>query len=395
MHADALDLILVVLIVLSAFSGYRQGFVVGVLSFIGLLGGAVIGAQIAPLIAKHFSGTVAPFAGVAIVFAFASLGRIGAGALGAIVRRRLKWQPARTVDSVGGAIVSGLAVLLIAWFIGSSLVQAPFPSVARQVNGSRVLAAVDHQVPSRVRGWFADFRAVVADGGFPQVFGALGAERIIPVSPPDLAVIGQPGVVAARAQHREDHRRCEVVLAPHRGQRVRLRRRSGHDERACRCRRAQSAGAGRGRGSAVGGDRRVLRPEGRRGDPGGEGPARPAVGVQRTSRTVDKRRRCRASLKMGPTRQWLHASVVSELARGPDIYQDADVTRDIYAVRAQVEPGNSGGPLLDTSGGVAGVVFGRAVNDASTGYALTASQVSAAAAAGRTATAPVSTRGCD
>ena len=199
MHADALDLILVVLIVLSAFSGYRQGFVVGVLSFVGLLGGAVIGAQIAPLIAKHFAGTVAPFAGVAIVFAFASLGRIGAGALGAIARRRLKWQPARTVDSVGGAIVSGLAVLLIAWFIGSSLVQAPFPSVARQVNGSRVLAAVDHQVPPRVRGWFADFRAVVADGGFPQVFGALGAERIIPVSPPDLAVIGQPGVVAARA----------------------------------------------------------------------------------------------------------------------------------------------------------------------------------------------------
>jgi S1-C subfamily serine protease len=85
----------------------------------------------------------------------------------------------------------------------------------------------------------------------------------------------------------------------------------------------------------------------------------------------------------------------AELARGPDIYQDADVTRDIYAVRASVEPGNSGGPLLSTDGSVAGVVFGRAVNDPSTGYALTASQVSAAATAGRTATAAVSTRGCD
>jgi S1-C subfamily serine protease len=85
----------------------------------------------------------------------------------------------------------------------------------------------------------------------------------------------------------------------------------------------------------------------------------------------------------------------AELARGPDIYQDAEVTRDIYAVRAQVQPGNSGGPLLDTAGEVAGVVFGRAINDPSTGYALTASQVSAAATAGRTATVPVSTRGCD
>ena len=85
----------------------------------------------------------------------------------------------------------------------------------------------------------------------------------------------------------------------------------------------------------------------------------------------------------------------AELARGPDIYQDADVTRNIYAVRADVQPGNSGGPLLDRNGGVAGVVFGKAVNDATTGYALTAAQVSSAATAGRTATAPVSTRGCD
>jgi S1-C subfamily serine protease len=84
-----------------------------------------------------------------------------------------------------------------------------------------------------------------------------------------------------------------------------------------------------------------------------------------------------------------------EHARGPDIYQDADVTRDIYAIRALVQPGNSGGPLLDTNGFVAGVVFGKAVNDASTGYALTAQQVSAAATLGRTSTAPVSTRSCD
>ncbi|HEY0870444.1 MAG TPA: trypsin-like peptidase domain-containing protein, partial [Acidothermaceae bacterium] len=84
-----------------------------------------------------------------------------------------------------------------------------------------------------------------------------------------------------------------------------------------------------------------------------------------------------------------------EHARGPDIYQDADVTRDIYAIRGVVQPGNSGGPLLDTNGAVAGVVFGKAVNDSTTGYALTASQVSAAANLGRTATLPVSTRGCD
>ena len=394
MHADALDLILVVLIVLSAFSGYRQGFVVGVLSFVGLLGGAVIGAQIAPLIAKHFAGTVAPFAGVAIVFAIASLGRIGAGALGAIVRRRLRWQPARTVDSVGGAVVSGLAVLLIAWFIGSSLVQAPFPSVARQVNGSQVLAAVDHQVPTRVRSWFADFRAVVADGGFPQVFGALGAERIIPVSPPDLAVIGQPGVVAAAASivrvtgdAKSCSRRIEGSGFVYADGRVMT---NAHVVAGVRNPQVQVGGAGRQLAATVvyydpKVDVAILEVSGLHAKPlafsGVLGSSADAVVA--------------GFPEDGPYQTVAARIRGAELARGPDIYQDADVTRDIYAVRAQVQPGNSGGPLLDTAGEVAGVVFGRAINDPSTGYALTASQVSAAATAGRTATVPVSTRGCD
>jgi S1-C subfamily serine protease len=64
-------------------------------------------------------------------------------------------------------------------------------------------------------------------------------------------------------------------------------------------------------------------------------------------------------------------------------------------VRASVQPGNSGGPLLDTAGDVEGVVFGKAVGDPETGYALSASQVAKAADAGRTATAAVSTQGCD
>ena len=394
MHADALDLILVVLIILSAFSGYRQGFVVGVLSFVGLLGGAVIGAQIAPLIAKHFAGTVAPFAGVAIVFAFASLGRIGAGALGAIVRRRLRWQPARTVDSVGGAVVSGLAVLLIAWFIGSSLVQAPFPSVARQVNGSRVLAAVDHQVPTRVRGWFADFRAVVADGGFPQVFGALGAERIIPVSPADPAIVGQPGVVAAAASivkvtgdAKSCSRRIEGSGFVYADGRVMT---NAHVVAGVRNPQVQVGGVGRQLAATVvyydpKVDVAVLEVNGLHAKPlafsGVLGSSADAVVA--------------GFPEDGPYQTVAARIRGAERARGPDIYQDADVTREIYAVRAQVQPGNSGGPLLDTSGGVAGVVFGRAVNDPTTGYALTASQVSVAATAGRTATTPVSTRGCD
>src|SRR5581483_11573680 len=84
-----------------------------------------------------------------------------------------------------------------------------------------------------------------------------------------------------------------------------------------------------------------------------------------------------------------------ENARGPDIYQNREVTRQIYALYAVVHPGNSGGPLLTPNGKVAGVVFAAAVQSAHTGYALTSGEVSSDAHQGATATAPVSTDGCD
>jgi S1-C subfamily serine protease len=82
-------------------------------------------------------------------------------------------------------------------------------------------------------------------------------------------------------------------------------------------------------------------------------------------------------------------------ATSPDIYQSHTVTRNIYSVRAVVQPGNSGGPLLAPSGSVYGVVFAAAVDVRDTGYALTAGEVASDVRAGRSATAPVPTGGCD
>ncbi len=61
----------------------------------------------------------------------------------------------------------------------------------------------------------------------------------------------------------------------------------------------------------------------------------------------------------------------SEIASGPDIYDTTRVVRDIYPIRAVVQPGNSGGPLIAPNGQVYGMVFAAAVAVPKTGYALT------------------------
>ncbi|MEO5992731.1 MAG: trypsin-like peptidase domain-containing protein, partial [Arthrobacter sp.] len=64
----------------------------------------------------------------------------------------------------------------------------------------------------------------------------------------------------------------------------------------------------------------------------------------------------------------------------PDIYGNNPVPEDVYRLAGDVQPGNSGGPLLTTDGRVAGVIFAKATGDTSLGYAITMSDLGPVAA---------------
>jgi len=81
-------------------------------------------------------------------------------------------------------------------------------------------------------------------------------------------------------------------------------------------------------------------------------------------------------------------------AIGKDIYDDKTVTRQIYSLRAVVRPGDSGGPLIDAAGHVAGVVFAMSTSDDDTGYALTVAQAQPMLSRAAALSTPVSTGGC-
>jgi S1-C subfamily serine protease len=80
--------------------------------------------------------------------------------------------------------------------------------------------------------------------------------------------------------------------------------------------------------------------------------------------------------------------------RGPDIYNGATVVRNVYTVRAVVRSGNSGGPLLDGSGQVLGLVFGAAVDNDETGFVLTEEEIADDIAAAPSQTDKIPTGVC-
>ena len=73
-------------------------------------------------------------------------------------------------------------------------------------------------------------------------------------------------------------------------------------------------------------------------------------------------------------------------AVGHDIYDRSQVTRRIVELRAAIEPGDSGGPLILPDGTIGGLVFAESRADPDVGYALSPTTVSTriAPAIGRT-----------
>ena len=401
MPGDLLDVILIVLVIAFGVAGYRQGFIIGVLSFAGFLGGGAIGALIGPRIARvitHNPGWQAVTA-IIVVFLCAMIGQLLASGLGVAMRSRVTWRPATVVDAVGGAVVSVLSVLLIAWLIGSAVAYAPFPAISRQVNDSAVLRTVDRLMPSEASVMFSDFRSLLESGPYAQVFGALGAESALAVPPPDPAVLNspwlrqaEPSIVKVSGVASSCSERIEgsgFVYAPN------------HVLTNAHVVAGVTEGPGGGPGPDVitahgtFASRVVLY------DPKTDLAVLyvPLLNAAPLSFAGQAKIGSNAIVagypEDGPFTPVAARIGSIEQANSPDIYQTANVTRQIYSVRAQVEPGNSGGPLLAPGGRVYGVVFAAATSVPNTGYALTAQQVAADAAAGQNRTARVSTQGCD
>jgi S1-C subfamily serine protease len=80
--------------------------------------------------------------------------------------------------------------------------------------------------------------------------------------------------------------------------------------------------------------------------------------------------------------------------RGPDIYEQTTVIREVYTIRAVVRSGNSGGPLIDTEGHLLGVIFAAALDDDETGFALTQTEAVPVANAAKGRTDSVGTGAC-
>lgn len=391
---NVLDLLLIAAAVGFAVSGYRQGFVVGVLSVLGFLGGGLIAVQLLPLLLRHLSpGTTASVVAVVVVIVFAAVGQAVTTHYGWKLRGHIGRRRARTVDAIGGSVVNVISMLLVAWLIGSALAGTSLPTISKQVRTSKVLSTVQSALPADAPNWFSDFSKELARNGFPQVFNPFEHEPITEVDAPDPALAGSP--VLARARQSlvkvvgtatscgKTLEGSGFVFAPHRVM-TNAHVVGGVDEPT-----VQVGGTGQLY------DATVVRYDWQRDIaildvPKLTAPALTFAGEARTNDSAIV-----AGFPENGAFNVQPARIRGRIqANGPDIYHRGQIVRDVYSVRSLVRQGNSGGPLLSPGGQVYGVVFAKSLDSSDTGYVLTADEVRDDAVQGSTATTRVDTEGC-
>jgi S1-C subfamily serine protease len=357
--------------------------------FVGLFAGAFIQGKVIHMVHTPASkAMLAVVIIVAFVGLFSSLGEY----LGIRIRQRIERAQRLKVIDTGdraiGSVVAGLAVLAAVWLSASIFTSVPVQGLQKQIQGSVIIAQLNESLPT-APDLVSRLGHLIDPNGFPDVF--TGLEPAINTNAP-LPSIGEldPAVQEAR---------MSVV-------------------------KVQGTGCGGiSTGSGFVADTNLVVTN-----------AHVVAGVQ-NPQIIDSNGRHKAqviwfdeNLDMAVLRTSnlsgepleMLADIVSNgtqgavlgypgggdfkadpatildsfNANGRNIYNQGDTEREVYSVKATIEPGNSGGPIINKSGTVIGLIFAESTTYNDVGYALTMSEVIAGLNQAKDASQTVNTGSC-
>jgi S1-C subfamily serine protease len=354
---------------LAALGGWRTGFLARVFSWCGLGAGLYVAVRYMATIVKFFnlSGSVARMVlAIAVLVVAAFVGEAVGLTVGSRLHSVLPFGGVRTADRAIGALLGVVGVLAALWLLAPSLAAVP-GAISRLTTGSVIARWVSDHAPRPPKPLEA-LQRLVGEDGFPQVFKSLEGPQ---------AVLSAPSAVPMAAS----------VVATVSASTVRVEGQA--------CGRSQE-----GSGWAVAPDLIVTNAHVVAGEPAGatsvllpDGVVKPATvvlydpnvdlallsvpglgekplpvgtGALRQVGAVFGHPRGQQALAVQP------AAITEEVtAVGYDLYGTHETHRDVFVLAARLQPGDSGAPLVGTTGDVVGIAFAIAPDSPTTAYALT------------------------
>lgn len=387
-HFNAADYLIILFVAAMVLRGAGVGFLRQIFSLGGFIAGLFFAAWLAPFVGRLLPA--APFKSLllaALVLAFGA----GVGTSAEIFALRLerRFHPQRGVPINGalGAVFGGFAGLLSVWLLAAMLAHSPLPSVGQPLQQSRIIRSLDQHLP-QAPSLLARVGRLFGVHGFPQVFTGIEPFPVSPVPTPNDSTVAAVAQADAASVVKIEGEGCGedisgsgFVVAP--GVVVTnahvvagvdhplILDRSGiHSAYAVYFNPDLDLAVLRANLndpvlSLVNGDEPAGTQGAILGYPGG-----------------------------GPYRAGAAAIARQMTAVGRNIYGQGVIARDVYEIQADVEPGNSGGPLVLPDGRVMGVVFAQAVSQPNVGYALVSAEVAQKVSQTQNSSAKVGTGAC-
>lgn len=367
-----LDAVLILWLLWQLIYGLGAGLVVSLGGLVGFVAGAAAAFFASPFVSEHAPGP--GWRTVFVIGATVLLIAIGHGVgirIGRTIGRRVKSGPVRTVDRLLGGVLNVVVGAAVISLLAFGVTNLGIPAVSKQLSGSVVISKIDAWTPDPVKAVAAQMRSLVLEEGIPQLLNPAGPN----------AQVTAPNASTNTPAWNDAAKSVLKITGT-----------------AFQCGQNQT-----GTGFVVSPDRVLTNAHVVAGvsmpvvDTPSQGslPARvvyfdPAkdlailavdglnVAPLRTGPTLrDNTQAAFAGYPLGGPLQVRPATV---MASGPMVIPDITgkhkSTEDIYQLAGNVQSGNSGGPLLDTSGRVVGVVFAKSTTSEPVGFAFTMTEVS-------------------
>lgn len=383
-----LDVLLVLIFIGAIINGYRAGLLHTAAGLVGLILGGIASYFVMPWIASivPIPEWRAP-AAIVVALVLLSLGAWLGAIVGGALRHGARAVKLGVLDRVLGAIGNLLVTAFVVALVGSGVSAMGVPVVSPAVAGSRVLSTLDQVTPAPVRTLLAELRTAALGEGIPWLAEVLDGPR----EAPELPSGGIDDAELARAA-------ASVV------------RITGT---AFQCGSNLS-----GSGFVVAEDRIVTNAHVVAGvtEPIVEAPGQPAVEGRVVAfdpandlALIAVSDLATPPLAISAAPAGADVAVAGYPFGGPFELRPARVmsvgpvtveeggrtsTRDIMALAADVDQGNSGGPVLTGDGAVGGVVFAKSESVANVGYAIPVGTLAPLAATAPSLDEPVDSGSC-
>ncbi len=382
------DVILVLLLLSALVQGYRSGLIRSVSGIVGALAGGAAAMVIVPYVGSwvptpqwRVPATLA--AGLLLVL----LGLTVGSSIGSGIARRLRKTSFGIVDRLLGAVATVVATALVLGMLALSIGALGVPFLSPALASSAVIRSIDGLTPDPVKSFVAQVRASVLKDGLPRIVDAFsGAQPVVP----QFDTAGQPLQAASASVLRitgnayacgQSQSGSGFVISPERVV-TNAHVVAGVDQPVVET--ADRALPGRVVYFDPVDDLAVIAVDGLAAAPLA---TTDGLGIGQ-----------RAVTQGYPFGGPFDADPAEVLALGPlaipDIYGANPAPRQVYTLAADVQQGNSGGPLLTTDGAIAGLVFAKSATTANIGYAMTMEELSPVLSQAPALAEPVSPGAC-